>query len=116
MIMDNLSTHKSPLIKTWLIRRPRFNVHFTPTYGSWLNMVERWFGLLEQRQLKRGSHRNRRELEHAVREFIDATNEAPKPFVWTKVPTGFSPASPGSPSACWPRMARVSMRISVTGH
>ena len=59
LIMDNLSTHKSPSIKNWLAKRPRYHVHFTPTYGSWLNLVERWFALLEQRQLKRGSHRSR---------------------------------------------------------
>ncbi len=84
LIMDNLSTHKSPSIKNWLAKRPRFHVHFTPTYGSWLNLVERWFALLEQRQLKRGSHRSRRELEQAIKDFIDVTNETPKPFVWTK--------------------------------
>ena len=82
--MDNLSTHKSAPIKNWLAKRPRFHVHFTPTYGSWLNLVERWFALLEQRQLKRGSHRSRWELEQAIKEFIDVTNETPKPFVWTK--------------------------------
>ncbi|HEX7217498.1 MAG TPA: IS630 family transposase [Methylomirabilota bacterium] len=84
LIMDNLSTHKSPSIKSWLAKRPRYHVHFTPTYGSWLNLVERWFALLEQRQLKRGSHRSRRELDQAIKDFIDVTNDTPKPFVWTK--------------------------------
>jgi transposase len=84
LIIDNLSTHKSPSIKNWLAKRPRFHVHFTPTYGSWLNLVERWFALLEQRQIKRGSHRSRWELERAIKDFIDVTNETPKPFVWTK--------------------------------
>ena len=84
VIMDNLSTHKSPLIRNWFAKRPRFHVHFTPTYGSWLNLVERWFGLLEQRQLKRGSHRSRQQLEQAIKEFIESHNETPKPFVWTK--------------------------------
>jgi transposase len=84
LVMDNLSTHKAPAIKNWLAKRPRFHVHFTPTYGSWLNLVERWFSLLEQRQLKRGSHRSRWELERAIKDFIDVTNETPKPFVWTK--------------------------------
>lgn len=84
VIMDNLSTHKSPTIKAWFARRPRFHVHFTPTYGSWLNMVERWFGLLTQRQLKRGVHRSTRELEAAIREFIAVHNERARPFVWTK--------------------------------
>lgn len=84
VIMDNLSTHKSPLIKNWFAKRSRFHVHFTPTYGSWINLVERWFGLLEQRQLKRGSHRSRRQLEEAIKEFIGVHNETPRPFVWTK--------------------------------
>jgi transposase len=84
LIMDNLSTHKSPSIKNWLAKRSRVQVHFTPTYGSWLNLVEHWFALLEQRQLRRGSHRSRWELEQAIKDFIDVTNETPRPFVWTK--------------------------------
>jgi transposase len=84
LVMDNYSTHKSPLIKNWLLKRPRFHVHFTPTYGSWINQVERWFGLLSQRQIKRGIHHSVKDLEKAIREFLDAHNESPKPFVWTK--------------------------------
>jgi len=84
VIMDNLSTHKTAAVKRWFARRPRFLPHYTPTYSSWLNLVERWFGLLEQRQLKRGSHRSTRALEAAIREFLAVTNEEPKPFVWTK--------------------------------
>jgi transposase len=84
LILDNYGTHKTPLIKKWLAKRPRFQVHFTPTYGSWLNLVERWFAELTTRQLRRGVHRSVRELETAITEFIDAHNESPKPFVWTK--------------------------------
>jgi transposase len=84
LVMDNYSTHKSPLIRNWLAKRPRYRVHFTPTYGSWINQVERWFALLTQRQIKRGSHHNVRELETAIKEFLAAHNEEPKPFVWTK--------------------------------
>lgn len=84
VIMDNLSTHKSPVVKHWFAKRPRFHVHFTPTYGSWLNLVERWFALLDQRQLKRGSHRSTWQLKRAIQEFADAHNEYGKPFVWTK--------------------------------
>ena len=84
LVIDNYATHKSPLIQSWLVKRPRFHVHFTPTYGSWMNMVERWFGLLTQRQIKRGSHRSVTELEKAIREFLKAHNDNPKPFVWTK--------------------------------
>jgi transposase len=84
LIMDNYGTHKTPLIRAWLAKRPRFHVHFTPTYGSWLNLVERWFGELTTKQLRRGAHRSVPELERAIWEFIDVRNEEPKPFVWTK--------------------------------
>jgi len=84
LVLDNLSTHKTPTIRRWLSRHPRFHTHYTPTYSSWLNQVERWFALLETRQLKRGVHRSTRSLEKAIYEFIDAYNDDPKPFVWTK--------------------------------
>lgn len=84
LIVDNYATHKSALIRNWFAKRPRFHVHYTPTYGSWLNQVERWFGLLTDRQIRRGSHRSVPELERAIREFIDAHNAEPKPFVWLK--------------------------------
>ena len=84
LVMDNYSTHKSPLIKNWLAKRPRYHVHFTPTYGSWINQVERWFGLLTQRQIKRGSHRSVRALEKAIKEFLAAHNDEAKPFIWRK--------------------------------
>jgi transposase len=84
LVMDNSSTHKSPMIRNWFAKRPRYHLHFTPTYGSWLNQVERWFALLTQRQIKRGTHRSVRELEQAIRDFIDHHNRAPKPFRWVK--------------------------------
>jgi transposase len=84
VIMDNYGTHKTALIRNWFAKRPRFHAHFTPTYGSWLNLVERWFAELTQKQIRRGSHRSVLELEKAIREFIDAHNADPKPFVWTK--------------------------------
>jgi transposase len=84
LVMDNYSTHKSPLIRTWLAKRPRFHAHFTPTYGSWINQVERCFALLTQRQIKRGAHRSVHELETAIKQFLAAHNADPKPFVWTK--------------------------------
>jgi transposase len=84
LVIDNLSTHKTDTIQRWFSRNPRFHVHFTPTYSSWLNQVERWFGLLETRQLKRGVYRNTLDLEKSIYEFIEAYNEDPKPFVWTK--------------------------------
>lgn len=84
LIMDNYGTHKTALIRNWLAKRPRFHVHFTPTYGSWLNLVERWFAELTNKQLRRGAHRSVTQLEAAIREFIDAHHASPKPFVWTK--------------------------------
>jgi transposase len=84
LIMDNYGTHKTALVRNWLAKRPRFHVHFTPTYGSWLNLVERWFAELTNKQLRRGAHRSVTQLEAAIREFIDAHHASPKPFVWTK--------------------------------
>jgi transposase len=84
LILDNSSIHKSPTIKRWLLRHPRFQLHFTPTYASWINLVERWFGLLTDQQIRRGTHRSTRQLEDAIRTYIAATNAAPKAFVWTK--------------------------------
>ena len=84
LIMDNYGTHKTALIRNWLAKRPRFHVHFTPTYGSWLNLVERWFAELTNKQLRRGVHRSVSQLEAAIREFIDAHHASPKPFVWIK--------------------------------
>jgi transposase len=84
LIMDNYGTHKTALIRNWLAKRPRVHVHFTPTYGSWLNLVERWFAELTNKQLRRGVHRSVGQLEAAIRAFIDAHHASPKPFVWTK--------------------------------
>lgn len=84
LVLDNYATHKAPIIKAWLAKHPRYHVHFTPTHGSWLNQVERWFGLLTQRQIKRGSHKSVAALKAAIQEFLAAHNDDPKPFVWTK--------------------------------
>ena len=86
LIMDNYSTHKAPIIKAWLAKRPRYHVHFTPTYASWLNQVERWFAGLEAKQLRRGAHTSVRMLEAAILEHIAASNDAGTPFAWTKSP------------------------------
>jgi transposase len=84
VILDNLSTHKTAAIKRWLARHPRFHLHFTPTHASWLNLVERFFGLLTEHALRRGSHKSTRELKSAIHAYLDAHNEAPTPFKWTK--------------------------------
>jgi transposase len=84
LILDNLSTHKTPAIKRWFLKRPRFRLHFTPTSTSWINLVERWFATLTDKQIRRGVHRSTRQLEDAIRAYLDIHNKAPKPFVWTK--------------------------------
>ena len=84
LIADNYATHKTALIRNWFARRPRFHIHSTPTSASWLNLVERRFGLLTEKQLRRGVHQSSAELEAAIYRYLDVTNEDPKPFVWTK--------------------------------
>jgi transposase len=84
LVCDNLSTHKTPAIATWLAAHPRFHLHFTPTSSSWLNQVERWFGLLTDKQLRRGTHKSVQALEKDIRDWISTWNEHPRPFVWTK--------------------------------
>jgi transposase len=84
VIVDNSSTHKTPAIHRWLLRHPRVTLHFTPTYSSWLNLVERWFAELTEKWLRRGTHRSTKELEAAIEAWIADWNENPRPFVWTK--------------------------------
>jgi transposase len=84
LILDNASSHKTPAIKKWLTTHPRFVVHFTPTSSSWLNLVERWFGELTAKKLRRGTHRSVRQLNADIRAWISTWNENPRPFVWTK--------------------------------
>ena len=105
LVVDNASTHKTPLIHRWLARHPRFHVHFTPTGSSWINLVERWFAALTEKQLRRGVHRSTRELEDAIRRYIALTNARPKPFVWTKTADEILAS-----------VARFCHRISNSGH
>jgi transposase len=84
LICDNYATHKTPAVHSWLIRHPRFHIHFIPTSSSWLNLVERWFAELTNRKLRRSAHRNVAELEADIRAWTDAWNADPRPFVWTK--------------------------------
>ena len=105
LILDNYGTHKTPLIHRWLARHPRFHVHFTPTSASWLNLVERWFAALTQKQIRRGVHRSTRELEEAIRRFIETTNHRPKPFIWSKTADEILAS-----------VARFCKRISDSGH
>jgi transposase len=84
VVLDNSSTHKTPTIQRWLARHPRFTLHFTPTYSSWLNLVERWFAELTTKWIKRGTHRSVRDLTASIRSWINNWNDNPRPFVWHK--------------------------------
>jgi len=105
IVLDNVSTHKTPLIQRWLVRHPRFTLHFTPTYSSWMNLVERWFAELTAKWLKRGTHRSVAELQESISHWIDTWNEDPKPFVWHKTADDI-----------FDTMAAYLQRISQTGH
>ena len=84
LVLDNASIHKAPPVKAWLLERPRYHLHFTPTASSWLNQVERFFALLTARRLRRGVHRSVEELEAAVLAYVEHHNAEPRPFRWTR--------------------------------
>jgi transposase len=84
LVLDNYGTHKTPMIHRWLLKRPRFHLHFTPTGASWINLVERWFATLTEKQVRRGSYRSTKQLIDTIRDYIRSNNQEPKPFVWTK--------------------------------
>ena len=84
IVCDNYATHKTPEVKAWLARHPRFHVHFTPTGSSWVNQVERWFGLITDQMIRRGVHKSVQALEADIRAWIGHWNEDPRPFTWTK--------------------------------
>jgi len=105
LICDNYGTHKTPEVKKWLLRHPRFQLHFTPTSGSWLNLVERWFAELTRRKLRRSAHRSVVDLERDVRTWINEWNSDPKPFIWTK-----------TADEILDTLAAYCLRISDSGH
>lgn len=84
LILDNYTTHKVPAVKRWIVRHPRFHLHFTPTYSSWINLVERWFAALTDKALRRAAHKSVKRLNSAIRLYLEVNNERPKPLVWTK--------------------------------
>jgi transposase len=84
LVCDNYGTHKSPAVRTWLDKHPRFHMHYTPTYSSWINQVERFFAYITADLLQRSDHRSVQALEADIRNWITAWNENPKPFIWTK--------------------------------
>jgi transposase len=105
LILDNYGTHKTPSIHSWLLRHPRFQMHFTPTYGSWLNLAERWFAGLTDKRIRRGVFRSTKELEIAIKDYLDLSNDDPKPFIWTKTADQILES-----------IKRFCLRISETGH
>lgn len=100
-----ITTHKTASVRRWLAKHPRFHVHFTPTSASWLNLVERFFAALTEKQIRRGVHRSVRELETAIKNYLAVTNQSPKPFVWTK-----------SADEILASVARYCARTSGSGH
>lgn len=84
LVLDDYATHKTPAIKRWLLRHPRFHLHFTPTGASWLNLVERWFAELTTKKIKRGAHTSVQGLERDIRGWVASWNEDPRPYVWVK--------------------------------
>jgi transposase len=105
LVLDNYATHKTQLIHRWLLQHPRFHLHFTPTYSSWINQVERWFATLTDKQIRRGTHRSTRALEDAIRLYLSVYNEDPKPFAWVK-----------SADQILASIARFCLNISEAGH
>jgi transposase len=105
LILDNYGTHKTPAIHRWLLRHPRFHLHFTPTGASWINLVERWFATLTEKQIRRGAHRSTSALEATILHYIADANRDPKPFIWTKTADEILAS-----------VARFCQRISNSGH
>jgi transposase len=105
LILDNYGTHKTPRIRRWLARHPRFHLHFTPTSTSWINLVERFFALLTEKQIRRGVHRSVEQLEEAIRAYLTLHNRDPRPFRWTKTADEILAS-----------VARLCQRISGAGH
>lgn len=105
LILDNYGTHKTALVHRWLAKRPRYHLHFTPTSASWLNLVERWFAALTEKQLRRGVFRSTRALEAAITRYLESTNGHAKPFIWTKTADDI-----------FTSVARFCQRIADSGH
>ncbi len=105
LVLDNYATHKTPSVHRWLLRHPRFHLHFTPTSSSWLNPVERWFAELTTKKLQRGAHTSVRALEADIRSWIATWNDDPKPYVWTK-----------TADQILARLKPYCLRISDSGH
>ena len=106
IVLDNYSTHSHPKVKAWVAKHPRFHFHFTPTYSSWLNQVERWFGIITQQAIRRGSFRSVKELGEKIDRYVELFNDGKaKPFVWT-----------ATADSILAKINRICERISGTGH
>lgn len=105
LIVDNYATHKHPKVRTWLGQRPRYHLHYTPTYSSWLNQVERWFALITQQAIRRGSFRSVKDLIEKIDAFVRNYNRSHRPFAWT-----------ATADSILQKIARLCSRISGTGH
>jgi putative transposase len=105
LIVDNYATHKHPKVRSWLAQRPRYEIHYTPTYSSWLNQVERWFALITQRAIRRGSFRSVKELIRKIDSFVQHYNRSSRPFVWT-----------ATADSILKKLSRLCSAISGTAH
>ena len=105
LVVDNYATHKHPKVRIWLAQRPRYHIHYTPTYSSWLNQVERWFGLITQRAIRRGSFRSVKDLIQKIDAFVQHYNRSTRPFVWT-----------ATADSILEKIARLCSHISGTPH
>jgi putative transposase len=105
LIVDNYATHKHPKVRTWLAQRPRYQMHYTPTYSSWLKQVERWFGIITQRAIRRGSFTSVHDLVEKIDAFVQRYNHSSPPFVWT-----------ATADSILQKIARLCSRISGTQH
>jgi len=105
LIVDNYSTHKHVKVRLWLAARPRFHIHYTPTYSSWLNQVERWFGLITQQAIRRGSFKSVKELIAKINRFTENYNQHSRPFAWT-----------ATADSIFQKLSRLCNRISGTVH
>ncbi len=105
LIVDNYATHKHSKVRLWLAQRPRFHVHYTPTYSSWLNQVERWFGLITQQAIRRGSFRSVKDPITRINQFVQHYNRSCRPFAWI-----------ATADSVLQKLARLCSRISGTAH
>ena len=105
VIMDNYSTHKHAKVRSWFAHRPRYHLHFTPTYSSWLNQVETWFGIITRKTIRRGSFRSTKELAEKIDQFVKSYNKSSKPFVWT-----------ATAESIFEKLERLCQTVYVTQH